>query len=185
MDGFTIFDAIVAAVIIVSAILAYSRGIVREVMSIFGWIGAAIVAFVFAPNALPLMNEIPFVGDFISGSCELGIMVSFAVVFILALVVISFFTPLLSAAIQRSAIGGLDAGLGFLFGVARGVLLVVVLLIAYDRVVGDEPVQAISESRSAQIFAQMQGDLEEQIPDDAPGWILQQYEQLTATCTEA
>lgn len=182
MDGFTVFDGVVAGVIVISAILAYARGFVRETMSIFGWIGAAIVAFLFAPNALPLMNEIPVLGDFIGGSCELGIMASFATVFALALVLISLFTPVFSSAIQRSAIGGVDAGLGFLFGVARGVLLVVVALIAYDRITGDEPIAAISDSRSAVIFASMQGDVEAQIPSDAPGWIIERYDQLTAVC---
>lgn len=182
MEGFTLVDGIVAGVIVISAILAYARGFVREILSIGGWILAAVVAFIFAPNALPLMREIPYLGDFIGDSCELGIMASFAAVFAVALVVISLFTPLFSSAVQRSPVGGIDAGLGFLFGVARGVLLVVVALIAYDRVVGSEPVPMVADSRSAQVFAQLQDDVEAQIPDDAPGWILQRYEQLIATC---
>jgi membrane protein required for colicin V production len=182
MDGFTIFDGVVAGVIVVSAILAYSRGFVREIMSIFGWVGAAVVAFIFSPSAVPLMNEIPYLGDFIDGSCELGILASFAAVFAVALVVISLFTPLFSSAVQNSAIGGVNAGLGFLFGVARGVILVVVILIVYDRIAGDQPIAAIADSRSAQVFANMQGDVEDQIPTDAPGWIMSRYEQLTDTC---
>jgi membrane protein required for colicin V production len=182
MDGFTLVDGIVAGVIVVSAILAYSRGFVREALSIGGWILAAIVAFVFAPNALPLIREVPYLGDFIGESCELGIMASFAAVFAVALVVVSLFTPLFATAVQRSAIGGVDAGMGFLFGVARGVLLVVVAFIAYDRVVGSEPVPMVADSRSAQVFSHVQDQVEAQIPDDAPGWILTRYEQLTATC---
>ncbi|MCU4654761.1 CvpA family protein [Roseibacterium sp. SDUM158016] len=182
MEGFTIFDGIVAGVILVSAVLAYSRGFVREVMSILGWIGAAILAFVFAPNALPLMNEIPYLGEFIGGSCELGIMASFAAVFVVALVLISLFTPVFSQAVQRSAIGGVDAGLGFLFGVARGALLVVVALIAYERIAGDEPIAEIADSRSAQVFAQAQSAIEAEIPSDAPGWLMERYDQLTGTC---
>jgi membrane protein required for colicin V production len=182
MEGFTIVDGIVGGVIVISAILAYARGLVREVLSIGGWILAAIVAFIFAPNAMPLIREIPVLGEFIGDSCELGIMGSFAAVFAVALVVISLFTPLLSTAVQRSVVGGVDAGLGFLFGVARGVLLVVVALIAYDRVVGSEPVAMVSDSRSAQVFAQLQDNIEARIPTDAPGWIMSRYEQLTATC---
>ncbi|WP_224814429.1 CvpA family protein [Hasllibacter sp. MH4015] len=178
MDGFTIFDGVVGGVIVISAILAYARGFVREVMSILGWIAAAVVAFLFAPNALPLITEIPYLGDFIGDSRELGILASFAIVFVVALVVVSLFTPLFSSVVQRSALGGIDAGLGFLFGVARGVLLVVVALIAYDRVVGDEPIPAISESRSAAVFASMQEQIEAQIPTDMPGWILERYNTL-------
>ncbi len=178
MEGFTIVDGIVAAVIVISAILAYSRGFVREVMAIAGWVIAAIVAFIFAPTAFPLVREIPYLGDFIGDSTELGIITAFAAVFAVALVVISLFTPLFSTAVQRSVLGGVDAGLGFLFGVARGVLLVVVALIVYDRVAGDQAVPMVDDSRTAQIFAQLQERIEAQIPDDAPGWILERYEEL-------
>ena len=182
MEGFTIFDGVVAGIILISAILAYSRGFVREIMSILGWIAAAVLAFVFAPRALPLMNEIPYLGDFIDGSCELGMMAAFATVFVLALIVISLFTPVFSTAVKRSPVGGVDAGLGFLFGVARGVLLVLVALIAYDRIAGDEPIAEIADSRSALVFAEAQAAIEAQMPEDAPGWLMQRYDQLTATC---
>ena len=183
MEGFTIFDGVVAGVIVISAILAYSRGFVRETLSIAGWIIAAIVAFLFAPRAKELMFEIPYLGDFLNGSCELAVIAAFAAVFAVALVVISLFTPLFSSAVQHSSIGGVDAGLGFLFGVARGVLLIVVALIAYDRVVGNEPIAMISDSRSAEIFQVMQTRIEEQIPSDAPGWIVQRYEELVNSCS--
>ena len=182
MEGFTVFDAVVAGAILISAVLAYSRGLVREVMSILGWVGAAIVAFIFAPSALPLMNEIPYLGDFIGGSCELGIMAAFATVFVVALVLLSLFTPVFSSAVQNSAVGGVDAGLGFLFGVARGALLVVVALIAYDRIAGDDPIPSIADSRSAEVFAAAQASVEAQIPTDAPAWLTQRYEDLTGTC---
>ena len=49
MDGFTIIDGVVALFIVLSALLAYSRGFVREALAIAGWVAAGIVAFVFAP----------------------------------------------------------------------------------------------------------------------------------------
>lgn len=48
MEGFTIVDAGVGVIILLSAVLAYSRGFVREVLAIGGWVAAAIAAFVFA-----------------------------------------------------------------------------------------------------------------------------------------
>ena len=51
MENFTVVDGGAALIILLSAILAYSRGLVRELMSIVGWIGAAILAFIFAPSA--------------------------------------------------------------------------------------------------------------------------------------
>ena len=59
MDGFTIIDAVVAAVIILSAILAWSRGFVRESLAILGWIGAAVLAFIFAAAMRPLIAQLP------------------------------------------------------------------------------------------------------------------------------
>ena len=84
MEGFTVIDAVVAVVIVLSALLAYSRGLVREVLAIVGWVAAAILAFMFAPQAQPLMSEIPVVGEFLSDSCELSIIAAFAAVFALA-----------------------------------------------------------------------------------------------------
>ena len=71
MEGFTIIDGVVALVIVLSALLAYSRGFVREAMAIAGWIAAGVLAFMFAPQVEPLMAEIPVIGEFISDSCEL------------------------------------------------------------------------------------------------------------------
>lgn len=175
-------DGIVAAVIVVSAILAYSRGVVREVMAIAGWIAAAVVAFMFAAPVQPLVQELPVVGEFLGGSCELSVIAAFAVVFALALIVAALFTPLLSSAIQRTALGGLDQGLGFLFGVVRGVLLVGVAFLVYDRAVTSDTVPMVDDSRSANIFAAFQDDLDATIPTDAPGWIVGRYNDLTAVC---
>jgi membrane protein required for colicin V production len=182
MEGFTIVDAVVAVVIILSAILAYSRGLVREVLAIGGWVAAAVLAFMFAPQAEPLIKQIPVLDKFLGDSCELSIIAAFAAVFALALVVVSIFTPLFASAVQRSAIGGIDQGLGFLFGVLRGVVLVAIAFIVYDRVVVNEAVPMVDDSRSAKIFASMQASLSDAMPKDAPGWIVARYEELVGTC---
>ncbi len=69
-------------------------------------------------------------------------------------------------------LGGLDQALGFLFGVARGVLLVAVAFIVYDRAVAADTIPMVDNSRSAKVFASFQGSIDETIPDDAPGWIV-------------
>ncbi|QDY68779.1 CvpA family protein [Qingshengfaniella alkalisoli] len=182
MEGFTIVDGVVAAVIVISALLAYSRGLVRELMAIAGWVAAAILAFLFAPNVEPLVKEIPYVGDFLRDSCELSIIAAFSAVFALALIVVSVFTPLFSTVVQRSALGGVDQGLGFLFGALRGILLVVVALIVYDRVVVTQTSPMVENSRTAAIFAGFQENLDDKIPEDAPGWVLGRYEELVGSC---
>jgi len=181
---FTIIDGVVALVIIVSALLAYGRGFVREAMAIVGWIVAAVAAFLFAPRVEPLVREIPVVGDFVADSCELSVIGAFAIVFTVALIVMSLFTPLFSSIVQRSALGGIDQGLGFFFGVARGVLLVVIAFFVYNTVITEQEFTIVDESRSAEVFTQFSGQIEDQNPEQALGWITQQYESLVGACTQ-
>lgn len=185
MDGFTIIDAVVAAVIILSAILAWSRGFVRESLAILGWIGAAVLAFLFAAAVRPMIAQLPVLEKFLGDSCELATIAGFAVVFALALVVFSIITPLFSSVVQRSALGGIDQGIGFLFGVARGILLVAIAFIVYDRVMTSQQIAMVENSRSAQVFERLRGQMDEQIPDDAPGWIVRRYEQMVRSCPVA
>ena len=182
MEGFTIIDGVVAVGIVLSALRAYGRGFVREAMAIAGWIAAAILAFLFAPRVEPLVREIPVVGDFIADSCELSIIGAFALVFAVALIVVSLFTPLFSTLVQRSALGGLDQGLGFLFGVARGVLLVAIAFFVYDTVITGQEFTIVDESRSAAVFGRFTGQIEDQNPEAALGWITRQYEALVGSC---
>ncbi len=182
MDGFTIIDGIVAAVIILSAILAYARGFVRESLAILGWIGAAVLAFLFAATARPLIAQVPVLDQFLE-SCELATIAAFAVVFALALVLFSIITPLFSSVVQRSALGGVDQGMGFLFGVARGILLVAIAFIVYDRVMASTPVAVVDNSRSVQVFNRMTGQLDAEIPRNAPDWITNRYNELVSGCT--
>ena len=182
MEGFTIIDGAVAVIIVLSAILAYSRGIVRELMAIVGWVAAAILAFLFAAQLQPLVKEIPVVGEFLADSCELSIIAAFAIVFTLALVLVSLFTPLLSSVVQRTALSGLDQALGFLFGVARGVLLVAVAFFVYATVITSQDIAMINDSRSAVVFDRFTTRIEEQNPEQALGWITAQYEALVGVC---
>lgn len=183
MTSFTLVDGIVLALIAVSAILAYSRGFVREIMSIVGWIAAAVAGFAFAGFVAPLVREIPVLRDVIGSSCELSILAGFVIVFAIALVVVSLFTPLLSGWVQDSALGPIDQGLGLIFGVARGVLLVVVALVVYQRIFGAEGgVDQIDNSRSKAMFAELESRIAASLPDNSPQWIEGKYTALIGTC---
>jgi len=184
MEDFTLFDGGVAAILFISAVLAYSRGFVREILSIAGWIGAGVVAFYFSPPVVPLIQEIPILNDIIGDNCELGLLAAFAGVFAIALVVIALFTPLISGAVQNSALGSLDGGLGFLFGLVRGILLIVVALVAYDFfIAGGEGFPVVEDSKTRVVLAEQQVRMQEYIPTDIPEWLIEPYEKLTASCT--
>ncbi|MBS0564281.1 MAG: CvpA family protein [Proteobacteria bacterium] len=183
MEGFTIVDAGVLVVVLMSAILAYSRGLVREMFAIMGWVAAAVLGFMFARQAAPLVKQIPVLDKFLGDNCELSTLAGFFAVFAGALILASILTPLFSSIIQRSALSGVDQGLGFLFGVARGVILVAVALVLYNRLLSDTAVPAVDKSRSAAVFASLEAKLGSQIPTDAPGWIAGRYKELVGSCT--
>lgn len=183
MQAFTIVDGIVLVVIVLSAILAWARGLVREALSIAGWVAAALAGFAFAPVIAPLLREVPILRDLIGTNCELAILAGFAVAFAVALIIVSLFTPLLAGLVQDSALGPVDQGLGFVFGIARGVLLVVIGLIVYKTVFGGNGgVAQIDNSHSAALFGDLEARIQAMLPADAPQWIAGQYDRLTQSC---
>ncbi len=179
MEGFTLVDAGVAVIIVFSAILAYSRGFVREALAIAGWVAAAVLAYIFAPQAKPLIEEIPVLRDFLD-NCTASTIAAFAGVFALALVVFALFTPVFSSMVQRSALNAVDQGLGFLFGVLRGMLLVVIALVIYDFAVGADGIDMVEQSRSAQVFSSMKESVSGEIADQetALAWLTGRFESL-------
>ena len=183
MQEITIFDGGVAFVMLLSGLLAYSRGVVRESLAIGGWIVATIGAFFVAPMATPIVDEIPFVSDIIGSSCELSIITAFIAAFVLVLLVVSILVPLLSGTIRQSAVGGVDQMLGLLFGILRGLLLVLVVLIVHDRLVpkGDG-IGMIEESLTKRLLSASQAGIETRIPDNAPEWIIDRFDELMLSC---
>ena len=184
MATFTLVDGIVLGLIVLSAILAYSRGLARESLSILGWIAAAVAGFWFAPALAPLVRELPVLSDLIGPNCELGLLAGFAVGFAVALIVVSLFTPLLAGLVANSALGPIDQGLGFLFGIVRGVLLVVIALVVYNRIFGEGGgFPQVDDSHTVAVFAGLEARIAAMLPEDAPQWIGSRYAQLTQTCT--
>lgn len=184
MEGFTIIDGVVALVIVMSALLAYGRGFVREMMAIIGWIAAAVLAYLFAPQVEPLVRELPVVGEFLADSCELSIIGAFTLVLAITLIIVSLFTPLFSSLVQRSVLGGIDQGFGFIFGVVRGILLVAIAFFVYSTVITGQTFTIVDESRSALVFGRFSESIQNQDPDQALGWITARYEDLVANCAQ-
>jgi membrane protein required for colicin V production len=84
--------------------------------------------------------------------------------------------------VRNSALGGIDQGLGFFFGVLRGILLVAVALLVFERAVPPGTVEMVDNSRSAAVFERIQTGLMDAVPEDAPNWIVQRYEELVGSC---
>lgn len=184
MEDLTIIDGVAAAIILISGFLAYARGLVRETLSIVGWGGAAIIAFIFAPQGKDLVYEIPFVNGLVGDSCEIALIISFTLIFIVALVVISLFTPLLAGMVSKSALGIIDRGLGFIFGLLRGVLLIVVGLFVYDQFIAtEEGIGIIEDSKTRMLLADSQARLTTEVETSTiPAWFIARFDEITSVC---
>lgn len=182
----TLADGAVVLIVLVSAVLAYNRGLTREALAIGGWLAAAFVAFYFAPFVAPLVVETPYVGGFLQSSCTLTALASFVVVFALALIVLSLFTPVLSSAVHGTILKPFDKGLGFLFGIARGVLLVAVVYLLYDLVVTQgERLEVIEASASHGLISDAAAAIKERAPTAVPDFLQTRIDQLLGDCVGA
>lgn len=108
----TIFDGIVIGVILFSAVLAMVRGFSREILSIVSWGGSAVAAYYLYSLLVPY--ALHYTAD-----TRIATIASAAVIFLIALIIISFITIRIADFIIDSRIGALDRTLGFLFGAAR------------------------------------------------------------------
>src|SRR5262249_38633579 len=127
----TLLDIIVLAVMLLSGLLAMIRGFMREILSIAAW-GTAALTTLYAYQKLLPSAKAYFNNDTISSIAVV------AVVSILTLIVVSIITVRISDMILDSRIGALDRTLGFLFGLARGLLIMVVAFLFFVWLVPDK-----------------------------------------------
>jgi len=114
------FDFTVMAILLVSLLFGLWRGLVYEVLSLIGWPVAFLLSKLFAGDVAPMM---PLMRE------EARIALAYAVVFVAALIVWGVLAWLLSRLVKVVGLGWLDRVLGGLFGVLRGGLVVLVLVL--------------------------------------------------------
>lgn len=182
---FTVVDAGVGVVALLSGILAYSRGFTRELFAIAGWALAAVAAFFLAPQLEPLIREAPVVGTFLATSCVISMITAFTIVVAIALLILSMFTPLISGLVLESVLGPLDRVLGFVFGIARGLLLIVIVFLIYTNFSGAEAWPPLDNAVSRVAFEEFATVLEQSLPDSIPDWFGVQIDSLMVNCGDA
>jgi membrane protein required for colicin V production len=179
---FTYIDAIVAAVTLLSAFLAWSRGFTREAFAIGGWILAAVIAFYLAPLIAPLVAEIPWLGEKLAESCLILMIAAFSLVVAASLLILAAFTPIFASVVLESALGPVDRALGFLFGIARGIVLVAVAYLVYVNFAGQEEFPALERAATRGIFEDAAALIEAHRPREMPDWLAERVAGLTAPC---
>lgn len=162
----TAFDVGVGILVLISAILATARGFTREVLSLATWAGSAAIA------AYAYFNHADIARGYIQEELVADV-VTVLGSFIIALIILHLITMRIADFVVDSKIGPLDRTLGFIFGVARGVVIAVVLVIFGQWLLGPQLPSWAADSRSLPVLedfgdsliAVLPPDLEDQVRD--------------------
>lgn len=145
-----LIDLIIGAVVIISALIAFFRGFIREVLTILGVIGGLVVAYTYggalSPFYLGLIegDNKPKEGEEIQhfmGVIPYPLMaeiLGYATLFLAVVIILSILSHFLSKFIETIGMGILDRTFGVIFGLARGVVLLSVLYMPVHMFASDD-----------------------------------------------
>jgi membrane protein required for colicin V production len=118
----TAFDYTVLLIVGVSILISVMRGLVREALALVGWVAAIWVAVNYAVPLAPLLPDaVP--------NETLRLLAAFVALFLATLLLATLFSIALSELVKKLGMGAVDRGLGALFGLARGLLIVAVMVL--------------------------------------------------------
>lgn len=115
-------DLVIVAIIGISALISLLRGFLREVLSLLAWVLAFWVALSFTQRVAPWLEpyvEVPSV----------RLILGFAVLFVITLLSVSLIGHIIVKLVGKTGLTGTDRMLGLLFGMARGGIVVLLLVL--------------------------------------------------------
>jgi membrane protein required for colicin V production len=167
----TWLDIILIGVMLISALLAMIRGFMREVLSIAAWVIAAVVTLYSYAKLLPLAKSY-FNNDVVA------IVVVVGGTFIGTLLVVSIITVRFSDMVLDSRVGALDRTMGFMFGLGRGLVIVVVAFLFFAWLVPERSQPEWVRSAKSRVVLQGTGEwLMSMLPDDPESTILKRLKK--------
>ncbi len=167
----TLLDIFLLVVMMISGLLAMVRGFMREVLSIAAWVIAA-GATIYAYAAVLPQAKFYFQNDIVAAAVTVG------GVFLLTLIIVSVITVRISDAVLDSRIGALDRTLGFLFGLARGLVIVVVAFLFFAWLVPEKSQPEWVKTAKSRVVLQNTGNwLISMLPDDPESTILKRLKR--------
>ncbi|MCB9964863.1 MAG: CvpA family protein [Rhodospirillales bacterium] len=172
-------DLIIGAVILISALVAFFRGFIREVLTILGVIGGLVAAYMYGATLAPFYNgllegdkpaaegaETPhFMG--IIPYPLLSEILGYATVFLGVVIILSILSYFLSKFVENVGMGMLDRTLGVAFGIARGVILLGVLYMPIHMFADEEEKKNWFKDSHLQVYIEATSEwLSEFLPED-------------------
>ena len=167
-------DVIILIVVAISALIALNRGLVKEVLSIVGWVLATMAIIYLLPVCLP------FTKKFVASGILAGILTAL-MIFVLFFVIWIYSTSQVIGKIRTSKLNGLDRLLGLFFGVMRAFLLVVLFNIMVSWIIPeDKQAEVLTESKYYQLAGSFAKPLEEMIPQETLDLMKETTKSLSA-----
>jgi len=167
----TWLDFLLLGVMMISGLLAMIRGFMREILSITAWAAAAAATILLYNRLLPIAkanisNDMLATGAVIGG------------VFLITLLLVSIITVRISDMILDSRIGALDRTLGFLFGLARGLIIVVVAFLFFSWLVpGNKQPDGVRNAKSRVVLENTGEWLQALLPRDMDNYLSQWFKR--------
>lgn len=174
----TYLDGILIGVMLISALLAMVRGFVREVLSIASWVAAAVASLTLYEYAMP------YTAQLISNP-QIAMAAAVGGIFLVTLAIASLITIKISDLILDSTIGALDRTLGFIFGAARGFLIVVVATAFVNWLAPEEQYPWIANAKSKPLLDGAADELVQQLPDDGADRLIDYIRKFTDATEES
>jgi membrane protein required for colicin V production len=142
-----IFDVVVIIVLLASALFAFFRGFIREILTILGVLGGTVAAIYLGPFLVPLVQQ--WIG--VDASAEevkklfgivpyplLADIISYSSIFLIFVVALSIISHMLANWAKESGLGMVDRVLGVIFGLARGMLILALLYLPVYLLIEEE-----------------------------------------------
>lgn len=162
--AFTFFDYGVAFILVASALIGVLRGLVREVLALVGWVVAFVLAYHFGGVAAKWMPESLPGGELARSA------LGFLTVFFGTWIVSALAGAVLGQLLETTGLKPADRGLGLVFGLARGVLIVMLIVVLAGLTkLPEEPFWRDAVSRPYVI--QAMGELRQWLPPDLARYV--------------
>lgn len=159
MEQLNNLDVVFLVIVGVSALVAIARGVTKELLSITGWILAAVSVYYLLPVVDPIMQKYiasEVLSNLVSG---MVILILFCIFWVLAV-------DKISTQIRFSKLSSLDRILGFIFGIFRGVIIVILLQIMISSLIPEESQKGVfAESRYFKLAGDAAGSIKSLIPE--------------------
>ena len=159
MEQLNNLDVVFLVIVGVSALVAIARGVTKELLSITGWILAAVSVYYLLPVVDPIMQKYissKVLSNLVSG---MVILILFCIFWVLAV-------DKISTQIRFSKLSSLDRILGFIFGIFRGVIIVILLQIMISSLIPEESQKGVfAESRYFKLAGDAAGPIKSLIPE--------------------